>query len=1171
MPLSIRHYLDHMAVLTNQWTPNNYKSAKQRLYLKDIDCPELWQDKLKEHIPLNLFYMNECVGEVSGPAREFSRAGDLMSCLPIQMRAENMMCYIGHEGTYTPAHREMCASLGQNIMVEASGTVGEDGKPTRPGSSIWFMTESKDRNIVAEFWLSKLGHDIEVEKHFAQIEAWRQAPFKVYIVEQKVGDFILIPPLAPHQVWNRGTRTMKAAWNRTTVETLEMALAEALPRARMVCRDEQYKNKAIVLFALNRYSSILKNIEYQKSITRDDFLLAHPTTNSKVKQLQKDFKRLLRLYNEIMLSESFAAQHPEKKVEFSRFEGYITCSYCRCNIFNRFLTCKNCISQLDDGSEDTYDVCMECYAMGRSCACVSKLSWVEQFPWKDLLRKHETWRKQALRIDQAIPSKIKTPLALDEEQKKMDKKTLAEVCQEQLQVRPFQDPSKRQEQQENNRASEDEDPDGDNDSPRKRAKKRRSEKWLKENLPCHICCYRHPQWKMAVCECGAAFCYGSLWRGFDTMPQAIMEDPYWRCPKCREICNCTSCRKKPHNEPYQPKSTILGHDTRKFADPRSVETLVDFSSSNSHWVKKAGDNVDTTDSRRMQRKQQEAEFAKYQPQELDDEEEASERESNASFPIDPQIVGDAANGITSESWVADENQRVAQDALNAMGEKSQLELYTQEFINAAQLTGSLDGNVDENPGVIHNLLGSETVAKETGQRPGTKGKRDRRPLYKKKVEDEAASFANDANRRFYQSQAQKFMATAKKTGRLISARAAVTGESLIIKLRLSPANLARYGLAEQRSNGNSADHSNDLDEFTHVHVQSDLPKPAALSPKIPRKRHLSENEKDDTFGRTGERRNKRAVVQRPMAIDSQNDIDNSDDESPESDFEPDVRASAVPTGPKRRSLPAYLARRSPVRESDLPKELVSTPRERPTAKLSHRHSPSISTKRRPAPPATAAQSASTSSQASHPGPIHGQIDGAAGEADSNGSSSSGVEAEYREVANPEYMTPPAAASATSRHGTANSSSRLSTNELNRRAKLRALNGDISSSDESDDSLIARTPNGSRAKAGYSQPSIFEVATATRAPMAPAVVSSSASRPGQALRDPLAKRGRGRPPKRRGPGREHGHGHGQETSAPKPVQVQVPGPVRTQSIMAKKSRGGKLRIVSERTLQAAAQK
>ena len=236
MPISISHYLNNMGKLTNQLNERNYKDPhRQRIYLKDIDSPQVWHDKLKEQIPPGIFYLNDSTGELGGPGsvdepnssgpgmtrgRGIDRAGDLMSCLPPSMRAENMMCYVGHEGTYTPAHREMCASLGQNVMVEASGTVDEHGKPCKPGSSIWFMTETKERHLVSEYWLSTLGHDIEVESHFAQINAWKAAPFKTYVVEQKVGDFILIPPLAPHQVWNRGTRTMKVAWNRTTVETL---------------------------------------------------------------------------------------------------------------------------------------------------------------------------------------------------------------------------------------------------------------------------------------------------------------------------------------------------------------------------------------------------------------------------------------------------------------------------------------------------------------------------------------------------------------------------------------------------------------------------------------------------------------------------------------------------------------------------------------------------------------------------------------------------------------------------------------------------------------------------------------------------------------------------------------------------------------------------------------
>ena len=65
-----------------------------------------------------------------------------MSNLPLGMRAENLICYIGHEGAYTPCHREICASLDHNIMVEASSGLLEieHGNTMKPGYFIWFMT-----------------------------------------------------------------------------------------------------------------------------------------------------------------------------------------------------------------------------------------------------------------------------------------------------------------------------------------------------------------------------------------------------------------------------------------------------------------------------------------------------------------------------------------------------------------------------------------------------------------------------------------------------------------------------------------------------------------------------------------------------------------------------------------------------------------------------------------------------------------------------------------------------------------------------------------------------------------------------------------------------------------------------------------------------------------------
>jgi hypothetical protein len=582
-----------MSKLTEQFfdDPERYRDkTRQRVYLKDIDCPDVWQDKVKEHVPASLFYLNESTGEVGGPGavdepggrkgRGIGRAGDLMSSLPPEMRADNLMCYIGHEGTYTPAHREMCASLGQNIMVNASTVVGEDGKPERPGSSLWFMTEQADRHLVAEYWLSTLGHDIEVENHFAQLIAWKKAPFKTYVVEQRPGDFILIPPLAPHQVWNRGTRTMKVAWNRTTVETLEMAMTKALPASRIVCRDEQYKNKAIVYYTLLKYSHLIKVARAQSELGGDQEETIHRSL--KIRHVQRDFKRLFDLFKNILLSEMFApeAQHGHEHPEFIPFDSNVTCAYCRCNIFNRFLTCKSCMNLYSKEIDEPYDVCMDCYCMGRSCGCQSGLTWVEQWKWKDLMHRYEEWRAQIVDIDGHITEA--TPLPLQEERRYFSKKTLAQVCQEQLKIRPFVDIKNPHPA---NEESEEDGPQIDANGYPKPAKKK-SKTWLSKHKSCHVCLHRHPKWKMAFCtSCDYAYCYGTLYRAHDTMPLVIMEDPAWKCPHCRRVCNTGKCRSDPRQNSYEPKGTLLGHDTRKVADPRSVECLVDFSVSNLNWVR----------------------------------------------------------------------------------------------------------------------------------------------------------------------------------------------------------------------------------------------------------------------------------------------------------------------------------------------------------------------------------------------------------------------------------------------------------------------------------------------------------------------------------------------------------------------------------------------------------
>ncbi|KAF3936487.1 hypothetical protein ABW19_dt0209290 [Dactylella cylindrospora] len=538
IPMTLGHYLNNMAKLTSKFSPSNYDGHQQRLYGKDLDCPPVWRTSLENVLPNSTFYL--------------SPRADLMSSLPKDARAENMMCYIGHEGTYTPAHTEMCATLGQNIMIAASS----EGANSEKGSSLWFMTQMADRDVVAEYWMGTLGHDLSVEAHFASLDDLRNAPFTVYILEQRVGDYVLVPPLAPHQVWNRGTYTIKAAWNRVTVDTLEHAMREALPKIRLVCRDEQYKTRAIIYDTLRIYTKALLDGD-------EGDLRKFPPT------IKDDYIKLYNLFTSILLDECFSPLLPkENKVELIPNEYNVTCSFCRGNIFNRFLSCKRCPPSMEGLEEDPYDVCMDCYARGRSCFCVSGLTWVEQHSWVELLTDHEKFRTKVIEIEKEKNEEAVTPPQFSQALANLNRKSLARVCQEALQTRPYLDP----------------DDIGELDDEREIARKKKDGTLL----ACHTCGNRHPSWKAMLCttkDCGKAYCFGNLWRAYDMDPfDDCLGKHYWKCPVCLGFCSCGRCRKKPGAHPYIPKCTILGAVTKHVADPRSIESLVDFGKGNVGWL-----------------------------------------------------------------------------------------------------------------------------------------------------------------------------------------------------------------------------------------------------------------------------------------------------------------------------------------------------------------------------------------------------------------------------------------------------------------------------------------------------------------------------------------------------------------------------------------------------------
>ncbi|CAD0089384.1 unnamed protein product [Aureobasidium mustum] len=1041
LPLTIGHYLRNMNKLSNQFFENtrNYKDkSRQRIYLKDIDCPQVWHDKLQDHIPPFLFYLNESTGDIGGPganpytlgpgrrpARGIARAGDLMSSLPPEMRAENLMCYIGHEGTYTPSHREMCATMGHNIMVEASKDVGEDGKPERPGSSIWFMTESKDRNTVSEYWLSTLGHDIEVENHFAQVSAWKRAPFNVYVVEQRPGDFILIPPLAPHQVWNRGTRTMKVAWNRTTIETLEMALDEALPKAKIVCRDEQYKTKAIIYYTLMLYSNRLALARSQSDKLPADAarqLMGGP----KIKQLIKDFRRLLGLFMDVLVAEMFNPDGPQEKCEFLPFDSNVTCAYCRCNIFNRFLTCSNCKDALGHEEEEPYDVCLDCYAMGRSCGCISNLKWTEQFKWRELTNKYDSWRKQVIDLDGGNAAKAPPPLV--EARRNLPHKTLAEVCREQLKRRPFTDIAKPKQDDEQS----EEDIIVDDEGRVKKTVKKKPKAWYKTHSPCHVCCKRHPNWKSAKCTtCGKWWCYGSLFRGADMIPLTVMQDANWSCPHCQNACFAGACRKDPKQQPCEPKGTLLGHDTKRIADARSVECLVDFSVSNLTWLR--DDDEDVQESVRIRRAREEARRAKEADplvDDDDDEEEPDIEQSHVRFDyspddsmIDPQLMGTTTTQNNRTKGKAAASLLPPPEAMLkgakpstsplVMGNGSTVDapegyapattsgfaaprarMYPEFEDNSYAYPDPL-GEDDEDEGYqpISVLLSGSTrrnkrnqdAYEEDDDEIYMEGARTKR----RRVSEDPAAMVykprNEATKQFEKEKERKALDEAKKAGRFIAAQAALRGKKRVVRLRISGPRLAQLLAQQAAKSFQPVSETPEVDQEVppeNVLVRSDIAPEEKAKKKAPQhpNRMKVRVERDDDFSMRGERaarteRRKRQTNADYEEVDVESDFNSGEDDN-------DGVYNGCQRENGKRRISSYIQKKH-VDDPDLPDELPENykdSRSRMEGRAPNRLGPAVRAR---------------TGVPGHPKPVP-QLDGAADRDDDSASESDDEQATFEE-------------------------------------------------------------------------------------------------------------------------------------------------------------------------------
>ncbi|KAG9226124.1 hypothetical protein CCMSSC00406_0005035 [Pleurotus cornucopiae] len=354
---------DEFFKISRETSPYAVPNETARLYGKDVECPAEWNDWLHNAQVI--------------PNKLLPKSSDnMLMNLPKSTPVETLMCYIGIGDTYTPAHKDLCASSGQNLMCYTE----EDG------SSIWFMTESSSTPEVDAFF-NKLGNEIDHETRVLSVKDLAKAHFNVYVARQRLGDLVLVPPRSCHQVINSGGISIKMSWSRMTIRGLMAAYYHELPLYRRVCRPETYKIKSIIFYTLLQKASQLRALtegqEHGAAIAADLASVVDLFASILVEEYSGPTPQFDPLTPVTASSEpsSFDPRCYEPK------DGCLVCDFCGADIFQTYFESENCCADSPDTAQasksDPFVLCSGCYAEGRLCKC-QRMTLLQCYSFDDL-------------------------------------------------------------------------------------------------------------------------------------------------------------------------------------------------------------------------------------------------------------------------------------------------------------------------------------------------------------------------------------------------------------------------------------------------------------------------------------------------------------------------------------------------------------------------------------------------------------------------------------------------------------------------------------------------------------------------------------------------------------------------------------------------------------------
>jgi hypothetical protein len=343
-------------------------------YAHSIACPPAWRDYLTQKLPN---YFCKC-------------SNDLEKDLMTELQVDTTTINVGHHGLSSSLTSRSLASISHSLMLWSE----------EQSYALWFVIAPANSSKVLDYLsdASLCGDTLaalasgsspfgpEPSQLVIEIESLAKLGCTISVIEQREGDWILMPSDSIFEVFNRNGRSVRVNWDIIAPHSIVDSYRVALPRARFFGRAEQFRLKATA------YHALLNRIEIFENQSKPD-----------VETLVQEFPPLMTIVEELIHQEWIQQLQPQQKKAAAKKAAAAAandksqmeldklrfiddkvphqriCQFCRCDIFNRCYHCSKCgVSGLG------YDICLDCVAEGRSCSHKSELRLFEYMSQKQI-------------------------------------------------------------------------------------------------------------------------------------------------------------------------------------------------------------------------------------------------------------------------------------------------------------------------------------------------------------------------------------------------------------------------------------------------------------------------------------------------------------------------------------------------------------------------------------------------------------------------------------------------------------------------------------------------------------------------------------------------------------------------------------------------------------------